>query len=328
MGYSNGLYMRASAVLNMRRRAAISEREKRIEEVRSNYPELLRIESEMAKSGLEAAKVMLSGGDIKKKIDELSMESRALRLEREELLRIAGLPADYLDYHFTCPECEDTGFKDGKICRCHLELLKGLMYDDINSRAPLASSTFETFELNYYPTESDASGIPIRTKMNLVKQRCIDYAESFDKKAPSLFMYGETGLGKTHLSLAIANRVLDLGYGVEYGSAQNIFSNLEREHFSRDEGQKGRYESVLLNSDLLIVDDLGAEFVTSFTVACLYNIVNTRMLAGKPVIINTNVTAEELEDKYTRRITSRIFGSYELIGFAGRDIRQLKKLER
>ena len=76
MGYSNGLYMRASAVLNMRRRAAISEREKRIEEVRSNYPELLRIESEMAKSGLEAAKVMLSGGDIKKKIDELSMESR------------------------------------------------------------------------------------------------------------------------------------------------------------------------------------------------------------------------------------------------------------
>ena len=84
---------------------------------------------------------------------------------------------------------------------------------------------------------------------------------------------------------------------------------------------------MIFDCDLLILDDLGAEFSTSYTVSEIYNILNTRLNEGKPVIINTNYEFEEIEQKYTPRIASRIIGTYVPIEFCGEDIRQLKKDE-
>ena len=158
--------------------------------------------------------------------------------------------------------------------------------------------------------------------MREIFEYCRCYADDFGKCSDSLFMHGATGLGKTHLSLAIANVVVEKGFEVIYGSAQNLLSSLEREKFG---GGSGEMEKELLDCDLLIIDDLGSEFSTQFTVACIYNIINTRINLGKPVIISTNLTGEELEAKYTQRITSRIIGSYVSLLFIGKDIRQLKK---
>ena len=122
-----------------------------------------------------------------------------------------------------------------------------------------------------------------------------------------------------------SNVVTEKGYGLIYLSAPNLFSELERERFSRQNYNESSFEQELLETDLIIIDDLGIEFSTQFTSSCLYNIVNTRMLSGKPTIISTNLTPAELEDKYTQRITSRIIGSYISLKFIGRDIRQLKR---
>ena len=136
-------------------------------------------------------------------------------------------------------------------------------------------------------------------------------------------MHGATGLGKTHLSLAIANEVTKKGFQVVYDTAQNIFSSLEKEKFSYNNSYDR--ENEILGCDLLIIDDLGSEFITNFTTAALYNIINTRINRSKPVIISTNLTETELEDKYTQRVTSRIIGNYVSLLFLGKDIRQLKK---
>lgn len=328
MGYSNELYQEAAEILSRRRKHAISERENRRTQLREKCPELLRIEGEMAAAGLSVTKVLLEGKRVEEQLERLKQTSLALQMERSELLRLQNLPPDHLSFRFCCSHCEDTGFADGKICSCHLQLLRKLTLERIQVSAPLAESTFDRFQLDYYPNETDQSGMNVRTRMRMILQFCQDYAKSFHKNAGSILMSGETGLGKTHLSLAIAHEVIERGYSVEYASAQMLFSQLEREHFSKSEERKGRYEGQILNADLLILDDLGAEFCTQFTVAALYNIVNSRLLQRKPIIVNTNVSAQELEGKYTRRITSRIFGNYALLGFEGKDIRQLKALSR
>ena len=160
--------------------------------------------------------------------------------------------------------------------------------------------------------------------MENVLEYCQDWARYFTRKSQGLIMLGKTGLGKTHLSLAIAGTVIDRGYNVYYGSVPNIMNKLEKEHFGRNPSDENLLDE-LCECDLLILDDLGAEFSTQFTVSCIYNIINSRILSGKPTIISTNLTPNELEDKYTQRITSRIIGSYVSLKFMGRDIRQIRR---
>ena len=84
----------------------------------------------------------------------------------------------------------------------------------------------------------------------------------------------------------------------------------------------------MLECDLLVIDDLGAEMSTAFTKSVLYNLVNTRLLTRKPTIINTNLSMKEIEQRYTPRISSRFIGEYECKKFFGSDIRQQKMIEK
>ena len=187
--------------------------------------------------------------------------------------------------------------------------------------APIEKCTFESFRLKYYPDVIDKEiGVNQRSHMAEVFEICKNYGESFSLSRRSLLMTGGTGLGKTHLSLAIAGKAIDKGYNVCYESAQNLMDKLEREHFSR-EGD-GSFKQEILSCDLLIIDDLGCEFQTQFTKAELYNIVNTRHLRSLPTIINTNLSLSEIEEVYHQRVASRIVGNYAVILFCGTDNRQ------
>ena len=157
-----------------------------------------------------------------------------------------------------------------------------------------------------------------------IKESCIGYATNFSKGAKNLLFTGGTGLGKTHLSLAIANVVINRGYSVIYGTAQNILGDLQNENFGRIDNLKYR-ENEILDVDLLILDDLGTEFKSAYTISCLYNIINTRIGAKLPTIISTNYTLKELLEFYDQRITSRITGEYSLLTLEGNDIRYIKK---
>ena len=321
MGYSAEIYRKAARILERRRAQAEADAAAHRAEVYAAVPQMQQLDARIAQTGLDAVKAIGMKEDAGEYIESLSRQSLDSQQQRRDLLRQAGYPEDYLQIHYTCPACSDTGFCGGYRCACVDTLVQQLAYASLCSDFPIEKSTFESFNLAFYSKRTDPqTGVSPYARMEEIFQFCKQYAADFDLHSPSLFLYGETGLGKTHLSLAIAGAVTQKGYGVIYGSAQNLLDRMERERFK---GDTDGATDAILHCDLLILDDLGAEYATQFSVAALYNIINTRLQGGLPVIISTNLTVKELEKRYTRRITSRIFGSYTALTFYGTDIRQI-----
>lgn len=324
MKYDGSVYERAEKELALRRSKAEKEREIHHSEVVEKYPEIAELERQMAVCGLEAAKAIGMNKDKSAEfIETLKNHNLAAQRRRAQILKEAGYPDDYLEVKYSCPVCDDKGYINGRMCPCHKNLIRTIAYDKLSRISPLTVSTFEDFSLDYYPEIPLENGVVPRRLMAGNYRYCKNYADNFSLKSPSLILYGATGLGKTHLSLAIAGEVISKGFGVIYGSAQNLLNRLENEKFGRS-GQDGDTLSLLLECDLLILDDLGAEFSTAFTLSAIYNIINSRMLASLPTIISTNLEPGELDKKYDQRIASRILGSFTPVYFCGRDIRQLK----
>ncbi|MDR3314843.1 MAG: ATP-binding protein [Oscillospiraceae bacterium] len=316
----------AERELELRRERAEAGQRQRREAALRRIPALETLEQQIAQSGSAIVNALGRGEEAVAYMRLLAQQNLAAQAERERLLQAAGLPANHLEPRYTCPVCCDSGYVMGQRCACFKELLRQQAYRELCMDAPLESSTFNSFVLEYYsPQAEPASNCAPRDHMAQVLAFCEQYAEAFDRCAGNLLFQGATGLGKTHLSLAIAQRVIENGYGVIYGSAQNLFHRLEREHFARFGENTGEAEQALLECDLLILDDLGAEFSTTFTVSALYNIINTRINRALPTIINTNLTAKQREEIYSQRVTSRIIGHYTTLRFLGSDVRQAKQ---
>lgn len=319
MAYNEKLFAKASEKIAQRRLKAESEAVLRHSEVTKLCPEISELEDAMRRSAYGLVKVIGMGEKTAEYIENLRKDNLEAQNKIRQILVDMGYGESYLEPVYTCEICNDTGFKDGKLCKCHLELLRQLSYEQLCKSSPLKISTFDDFSLEYYKDSKENYSLMSRNF-----EFCKNYAESFDLSSYSIMMMGETGLGKTHLSLAIAGEILKKGYGVVYGSVQNLFSSVEKEHFGRSADSDGTTENMLLECDLLILDDLGAEFTTNFTIATFNNIINTRLLTSKPTIISTNLSLSELQNRYSERITSRIIGEYNILTFGGRDIRQQK----
>jgi len=323
MSYSKSTLSKAAQILESRKNKAQRIQMARNLEITEKIPMISKYEAQLSETGLAVVKAIGMGNDAKEYIEQLSQLNLSVQESIKKLLKENGYPENYLDTPYTCPKCRDTGFVGGYVCECRKELLKELAKKELASVSQSDKCSFDNFALDYYREAVDSElGISPRKRMNDILEYCKCYAEDFDNESESLYMHGSTGLGKTHLSLAIANVVAEKGYNVIYDTAQNILSSLEREKFSYS--NSGEREKEILDCDLLIIDDLGSEFSTQFTVAAVYNIVNTRINRSKPVIISTNLTGNELEAKYSQRVTSRIIGNYVSLRFVGDDIRQLK----
>ena len=285
---------------------------------------MVGVERELGRTGVAISRAVMSAPDAKAAVEQYQRRCQSLLAREEELLAANGLPRDFLAPKPHCPKCGDTGYQNGERCECLEALIKQESLRRINRVSHMTLSSFDDFRLNYYPSAPDATGVSPRRRMEKVLSFCRAYASGFSPDSPSILMVGPTGLGKSHLSLAIAREVIDKGYGVIYGAAQDLLSAVEKERFG--DGEKGTLEQ-LLRCDLLIIDDLGSEFSTSFTVSAVYTIVNTRMGRGGPTIINTNLTFPEIESRYTQKVVSRLFGHYEQLRFFGDDIRVQKQVE-
>ena len=320
MAYNNEIYERALKLI----RAAEREREQKynamITRLYEDIPRLSELDNELGKIGAQAALTALSGD--MRALAAIQQKSENLTSEKAEIIKSAGI----IKPEPTCKLCNDTGYLGNTYCSCVKALGKRLSLEELSKHMPINNQKFENFDLNYYPDKTDKNGVVPRKVMTAVFKMAKEYALNFTPSSKSMLFMGGVGLGKTHISLSIVSEVLLKGYSVVYGSAQNLFSAAEREHFSYS-GESEKIDA-LLQSDLLVIDDLGTEFLTSFTQSLFYNIINTRLLAGKPTIINTNLTLKELEERYTPRITSRFIGEYELVKFFGIDIRQQKMLAK
>ena len=278
----------------------------------SSNPKLKEIDAKLAYFGANLALTALSGDS--EKIAKIKQESEMLSLQKNQILK----KAEVYDIIYDCPLCNDTGYVGGKVCECVKKLANSIMLSEFTKEMPLDDCKFENFDLKYYSNKDD------NRRMTAILKLCKEYVINFDpQSSPNLLFMGASGLGKTHLTLAIVSGVIEKGYTPIYGPCENLFSLIEKEKFTGE--NKGSYEA-MINCDLLVLDDLGAEMATAFSKAALYNLINTRLLSKKPTIINTNLTIKEIETRYTARVASRLIGSYNANKFLGDDIRQQKIL--
>ena len=317
MGFGKIIFEEARTELERRRQTAEAAANEQLERFYERCPAAREIREALARNAAGAAKAVVQGGNVRAEIKKLQDRARELNAEYDRLLAKTGLSREDITPRYTCPHCKDSGFVDGKLCDCFRQLQRSIAYEQLSMDVPLEKCTFSSFSLSYYKNDPQA----YRQMENILKT-CKNYAEKFRNNSISLLFKGGTGLGKTHLSLAIAGEVIAKGYGVIYGSAQSFAVSLEKERFDRrEQTDMEDTHSQLLSCDLLILDDLGAEFPSAYVSAALYDILNSRMLADKPTIISTNLSMNGLQDRYSERLASRIAGYYGKLEFLGNDHR-------
>lgn len=319
------LYQAAMRTVALRRQTARANAEDARAEAEAAIPALRHAEEEVRVRGIRCALAGASGKDRTEAAAALDKAKQDLTA----LLAASGRPADALEPHFTCKKCQDTGMFEGHACVCVHKVMQKLRREEIESLSSLSISSFDTMELRYYPNTMDAKlGEPVRTYMGGLLQELRTYAEEFDHGSESLMLFGNAGLGKTHAALAIAGIVLEKDLDVIYVSSPDFFAKLEALHFGSDPG--GEEETLLqtaAGADLLILDDLGTEFNSSFFLSTLYSLLNNRLGAHLPTIVTTNITDGALLEKlYTEKISSRL-SSFVPCLFVGEDIRGLKASE-
>ncbi len=323
MAYSEQVIMRARARLEEDRRERERENERRRELAYEKYPRLREIERRLRLTMTKLISTTLrKGEDPKEAIAAIREENLALQREREWLLE-----GEDLDYETPiCTTCDGTGYIGSTMCDCLKELCRQEQKKELTSLLGNGRETFDSFRLEYYPDSVDPNlGVSPRRLMSSNLNICRRFTEGFGSGGGNLLFTGPTGLGKTFLSACIARQVADKCFSVVYETAIQVFKDFETEKFGQQQEENPGLTRKYMDCDLLIVDDLGTEMTTQFTISALYQIVNSRMMNNQATIISTNLMPDALEQRYSPQIASRITGNYRILRFVGEDIRRLKK---
>jgi DNA replication protein DnaC len=318
--------------LEEKKRAFAARREARLEEIYEKCPRIRLLDREIRSTVAEAVGLALkSGQDPKAAVTELRDKNLYLQSERIQALISAGLTPGEIDNEYMCNDCHDTGYIGTNPCTCLLALYHDEQQKSLSNLFKLGDESFDNFDLTLYSTTPEpGSVLSPRQKMEIVFDTCRDYAMEFERaerRTENLYLSGPTGLGKTFLSACIARVVADKGFSVVYDTATSVFAKFEEEKFSKSDDLSAVRDDIrrYLSCDLMIMDDLGTEMTTAFTISALYNLVNTRLTGGRKTIINSNLLSEELSQRYSPPIASRIEGHFHVLKFYGSDIRLLKK---
>lgn len=324
-----------------KRTRAAEDKRNREEEIYKKIPDIERIDRSLNKLGISLIKSALTSSP-EALIQGYRTKNEELRRLKKQLLAEYGYPINYLDTHYECELCKDTGFTSDvshkgdisnefanhKPCKCFKQALINLSYNQSNLKAVGAGQSFSTFDFNFYSDKVDKEyNKSPRKNMELIYKECIDFVEQFSYRKNNLLFHGPTGLGKTFLCNCIAKELLNQGYSVLYLSAQELFKLFEESRFHREDMEEDAKNNldILLTVDLLIIDDFGTEATNSFTGPDLFHVINTRALNNTSTIISTNLPLNDWRTLYSERIISRIFGEYSVFRLFGEDIRLLKK---
>jgi len=310
---------------------ARADLENKRHEVYQNLPRIRTIENQLKSISIKLARQILTKGSDARALDRLRRECEALSGEKKQLLAESRFGAGFLETAYQCPTCNDTGFVGSARCICLKQRLIQKYYDYSNLSGILEQENFSTFDLRCYSTGVIASeDMSPRARMKAILKICREFAENFNNRenCENLLFYGEPGLGKTFLCNCIAKEVLDKGATVLYSTAPKLFKALEAFRFNRQEAGDPETIEALTEVDLLIIDDLGTEISTMVTVSELFNILNSRLLENRSIIISTNLSPADFTNQYSERIVSRFFGNFKMLKFIGDDIRVKKKYSK
>ena len=323
MPYSNEIVRKARAELASRKADHESRTNARLQEAYKRVPRIREIDIALRKSMAVAMQVAFrKGEDARAAMEEVKQANLQMQAEKQALIQ-ANFAPGWLDETPICPKCGGSGYIGTFMCTCLQDLCRKEQEKEIALLAD-DGQHFGAFRLDYYSDRPDPkTGISPRAIMARGFDICREYAQEFSTASGNLLFNGGTGLGKTFLSACIAREVAAKGYSVAYETASHLFSKLEKHRFHPDEDTA--LEMKRLNQcDLLIIDDLGTELPGQFVTAALYTLINDRILAGKPMVVSTNLTIDEAGQRYSPQIRSRLQGSFRLLPFVGQDIRVLK----
>ncbi len=305
----------------------------RREKLYTEIPRLKELDDAIAHGSVASAKLSLFGDPTA--LLALRGKNEALSAEKKALIAAHGYPEDYLDPHYICPDCHDTGFIGREKCHCFQQAIVDMLYSQSNVRQAIRRENFDAFSYTYYPDDYIDASVKMTPLENIrrVVACAKQFIADFDNVPGNLLIYGNTGVGKTFLTNCIARELILTGHTVIYLTAFELFDILERWKFSRPDGtEEDEYGETanqfahIRDCDLLIIDDLGTELNNTFISSQLYQCINERLLGSRATIISTNLSFEQLKNNYSERIFSRITGSYTFLKIVGEDIRIRKKL--
>lgn len=298
----------------------------RRKEIGRKVPEVLNIEKKIAQLCIDVSIAAFKSQDNREDyLNDLKRKITDLRIKKAELLMSREYPVDYLDMQYNCPKCSDTGFIGIEKCSCYKSILVKLYYDDSDLKVILRNNNFDMFDLNFYSTDkkSDEHETP-RKNMEDILEKSMNFLRTFDDSNENLLFYGSSGTGKTLLSYCIARELLDRGYLVLYKTSEQLIKDLRSVRFE----ENTTLEELLINCDLLIIDDLGTESISDFSRSEFFNLLNTKLLKNKKMVVSTNYSLDSLLKNYSERITSRLIGNFTPCKFYGDDIRIKKNLSK
>jgi DNA replication protein DnaC len=315
----------------------IDQMEAHVREVEARIPRIREIRKEISDAAYKAAKERLmnpsagdaSDGNASDASDQmLSRRLKALTEERTALLKKYGYPEDYMEIKYRCPDCRDTGFIGNQRCHCFRQAAIRIVYRQSHIMELLETQSFDDFSLDFYSDrKSEREGTSPKEAASRALTLMKKFSKDFKTCGGNVFLYGETGTGKTFLTNCSARALLDQGISVIYFTAFQFFQLLEKHVFDHDHTLDEDYDNIF-SCEVLIIDDLGTEMKNSFTTAQMFQVINERLIRRRSTIITTNLSLGDLRDRYGERVLSRITSNYTLIKLFGKDVRLQKSLEK
>lgn len=295
-------------------------------EIMSKYPEIIDVDNKIKKLSLEMSLAILKSKDSNKTVADYKEAITDLRIKKCEMLVERGYSSEYLTLQYRCPKCKDTGFIGVNKCSCYKQKLIKLYYKNSELETTVVSNNFRNFNLNLFSPHkiSDDKYSPRKNMENIVTYIHDEYLPNFSNISTNLLFYGNPGSGKTYLSYCIAEALLNSGHLVVYKTSDELIKNLRDIRFNNNKD----LENLLLNCDLLIIDDLGAEQINEFSITELFTILNKKILTKSKMLISTNLTLANITKQYSERIASRLLGEFKLCKFYSEDLRIKKNLEK
>ncbi len=314
--------MRGYDEIRDRHRHELSDREA---EIAQKIPAIGALDDEAAALSIAAAKRRVAdpGADLK----EFNESLREISERRTRLLLDGGYPADYLEMQYDCPICRDTGYVDGEQCACFRKAAAALLYREYSISGILEKENFSHFSFNWYSDtmKDNTTGMTARETAVTAYRAALRFIDRIGEEDNNLFIFGNTGVGKTFLTHCIAKEVLDRSYSALYFTAGDLFELLADVTFGRD-GRNSSHLETIFSCDFLTIDDLGTELTNNLVATGFFQVLNERILRQKSTIISTNLPIQEISARYSERIFSRMTSHYTIIRLIGDDIRIQKKL--
>jgi DNA replication protein DnaC len=292
---------------------------KRKTHIEKTHPEIIALDQKIGKLCIELSiSAMKSIYNRDEYLHTLREKIMDLRMKKSELLVSNGFDMEYLNLHYRCSKCRDTGFIGNTKCSCFKQKVIDVYYTGSELRGLLKVHNFDNFKLDFYPArKNELESESPRKNMEKILSKSMSFLKNFATSDENLLFYGGPGTGKTFLSHCITKELMDKGSFVVYRTAEELIKGLKEIRFNGDTS----LEDLLINCDLLIIDDLGTEQLSDFTKMEMFNLLNTKLLKQKKMLVSTNLTLENLLNTYSERITSRLLGNFTACKFFGDDIR-------